>query len=56
MQLVLKPADFGGFKSRPGENAFIISPEKWVQLTNVIGIKEKTGAFLSQMLFSFKRH
>ena len=40
-----KPADFGGFKSRPGENAFIISPQKWVQLTNAIGIKVKSGRY-----------
>ena len=40
-----KPADFGGFKSRPGENAFTISPQKWVQLTNAIGIKVKSGRY-----------
>lgn len=26
-----KPTDFGGFKSKPGENAFIISPQKWIE-------------------------
>ena len=40
-----KPADFGGFKSKPGENAFIISPQKWIQLTNAIGIKVKSGRY-----------
>ena len=40
-----KPADFDGFKSRPGENAFTISPQKWVQLTNAIGIKVKSGRY-----------
>ena len=40
-----KQADFGGFKSKPGENAFIISPQKWIQLTNAIGIKVKSGRY-----------
>ena len=40
-----KPADFGGFKSKPGENAFIISPQKWIQLTNAIGMKVKSGRY-----------
>ena len=38
-----KPTDFGGFKSRPGENAFTISPKKWIELTNAIGLKVKSG-------------
>ena len=38
-----KPTDFEGFRSRPGENAFTISPKKWVELTNAIGIKVKSG-------------
>ena len=36
-----KPTDFEGFKSKPGQNAFTISPKKWIELTNAIGIKEK---------------
>lgn len=27
-----KPTDFDGFKSKPGENAFTISPQKWIEL------------------------
>ena len=38
-----KPTDFEGFRSKPGENAFTISPKKWVELTNAIGIKVKSG-------------
>ena len=40
-----KPTDFGGFKSKPGENAFIITPKKWIELTNAIGIKVKSGKY-----------
>lgn len=38
-----KPTDFEGFRSKPGENAFTISPKKWVELTNAIGIRVKSG-------------
>ena len=31
-----KPTDFEGFKSKPGENAFTISPKKWIELTNAV--------------------
>lgn len=40
-----KPIDFEGFKSKPGQNAFTISPKKWVELTNAIGIKVKSGRY-----------
>ncbi|MCQ2752790.1 MAG: KilA-N domain-containing protein [Bacilli bacterium] len=40
-----KPTDFEGFKSKPGENAFTISPKKWIELTNAIGIKAKSGRY-----------
>lgn len=38
-----KPTDFEGFRSKPGENAFTISPKKWIEITNTIGIKVKSG-------------
>ena len=38
-----KPTDFEGFKSKPGENAFTISPKKWINITNAIGIKPGRG-------------
>lgn len=40
-----KPTDFEGFKSKPGENAFTISPKKWIELTDAIGLKVKTGRY-----------
>ncbi len=40
-----KPTDFEGFRSKPGENAFTISPKKWAELTNAIGIKVKSGRY-----------
>ena len=42
---IIKPTDFEGFKSKPGENAFTISPKKWIELTNAIGIKVKSGRY-----------
>ena len=40
-----KPTDFEGFKSKPGQNAFSISPKKWIELTNAIGLKVKSGRY-----------
>ena len=40
---IFKPTDFEGFKSKPGENAFSLSPKRWIELTNAIGIKVKSG-------------
>ena len=40
-----KPLDFGGFKSKPGSNAFTIAPKKWISLTNAIGLKAKSGKY-----------
>lgn len=40
-----KPVDFEGFKSKPGTNAFTISPKRWIELSNAIGIKVKSGRY-----------
>ena len=40
-----KPVDFDLFKSKPGTNAFTISPQKWIELSNAIGIKVKSGRY-----------
>ena len=40
-----KPTDFEGFKSKPGENAFTLSPKKWIELTNATGIRVKSGKY-----------
>lgn len=33
-----KPTDFKGVKSKQSQNAFTISPKKWIELTNAIGL------------------
>jgi hypothetical protein len=40
-----KPVDFDLFKSKPGSNAFTLSPQKWIGLSNAIGIKVKSGRY-----------
>lgn len=40
-----KPTDFEGFKSKPGQNAFTISPKRWIVLTNAIGLAVKSGRY-----------
>ena len=40
-----KPTDFEGFKSKPGQNAFTISPKRWIVLTNAIGLTVKSGRY-----------
>jgi len=38
-----KPLEFEGFKKEAGLNAFTLSPMKWVNSTNAIGITVKAG-------------
>lgn len=38
-----KPTDFEGFRAKPGENAFTLSSKKWIELTNAIGLRVKSG-------------
>ena len=40
-----KPLEFEGFKKRAGANAFTMSPKKWVERTNAIGIVSKSGRY-----------
>ena len=40
-----KPLNFEGFKTKPGENAFTMSPQRWILLTNAIGIRSKRGKY-----------
>lgn len=42
---IFKPTDFEGFKSKPCQNAFTISPKKWIELSNAIGLKVKAGRY-----------
>jgi hypothetical protein len=40
-----KPLEFEGFKNEAGANAFTLSPQKWVESTNAIGIIAKSGRY-----------
>lgn len=37
--------EFEGIEKQAGRNAFTISPKKWIQLTNAIGIRAKGGRY-----------
>jgi hypothetical protein len=38
-----KPVEFDGFRNSAGENSFTLSPEKWINSTNAIGMWTKRG-------------
>ena len=38
-----KLLEFEGFKSQAGANAFTMSPKKWIDATNAIGVQSKPG-------------
>ena len=40
-----KPLEFEGFRKEAGLNAFILSPQKWINTTNAIGIISKSGRY-----------
>ena len=40
-----KPPEFEGFKKQAGANAFTMSPKKWIEATNAIGIVSKAGRY-----------
>ena len=40
-----KPTDFDGFRKEAGANAFTMSPKKWIESTNAIGIVSKAGRY-----------
>ncbi len=40
-----KPLEFEGFKKQAGANAFTMSPKKWIEATNAIGIVSKAGRY-----------
>ena len=39
------PLEFEGFKKEAGLNAFTLSPQKWINATNAIGIISKSGRY-----------
>ena len=40
-----KPLEFEGFRKEAGLNAFTISPSKWIESTNAIGLVSKSGRY-----------
>jgi hypothetical protein len=40
-----KPLEFEGFMNEAGANAFTLSPQKWIDTTNAIGIISKSGRY-----------
>jgi hypothetical protein len=40
-----KPLEVEGFKKQAGLNAFTLSPQKWIEATNAIGIISKSGRY-----------
>ena len=43
--LNFKPLEFEGFKKQAGANAFTMSPKKWIEATDAIGIVSKSGRY-----------
>jgi len=40
-----KPVEFDGFKNESGSNSFVLSPQKWINKTNAIGLTSKSGKY-----------
>lgn len=40
-----KPVEFDGFKKEAGLNGFVITPKRWIEATNAIGIVSKSGRY-----------
>ena len=40
-----KPLEFEGFRREAGLNAFTLSPKKWIETTNAIGLISKSGLY-----------
>ena len=40
-----KPLEFEGFRRQAGANAFTMSPKKWIESTNAVGIVSKAGRY-----------
>ena len=43
--MLSKPLEFEGFKKEAGLNAFTLSPKKWIDTTNAIGLIAKSGRY-----------
>ncbi|MBD5335113.1 MAG: KilA-N domain-containing protein [Bacteroides sp.] len=40
-----KPLEFEGFRKEAGLNAFTLSPKKWIETTNAVGLISKSGRY-----------
>jgi hypothetical protein len=40
-----KLVDFDQFRNEAGSNAFVLSPQKWIESTNAIGMNSKSGRY-----------
>lgn len=40
-----KPFEFEGFRKEAGLNAFTLSPKKWIETTNAVGLISKSGRY-----------
>ena len=40
-----KPLEFEGFKKQAGLNSFVMTPKRWIETTNAIGIISKSGRY-----------
>jgi hypothetical protein len=40
-----KPVEFDGFRMEAGLNGFVMTPKKWIEATNAIGIISKSGRY-----------
>jgi hypothetical protein len=40
-----KPLEFEGFKKQAGLNSFVLTPKKWIETTNAIGVISKSGRY-----------
>ncbi|MBN8565265.1 MAG: KilA-N domain-containing protein [Flavobacteriales bacterium] len=40
-----KPVEFDGFRKQAGLNSFVLTPKRWIESTNAIGIVSKSGRY-----------
>jgi hypothetical protein len=40
-----KPLEFEGFRKQAGLNSFVMTPKKWIETTNAIGLTSKSGRY-----------
>jgi len=40
-----KPVEFDGFKSQAGFNSFVMTPKRWIEGVNAVGLISKAGRY-----------